>query len=150
MEQTECSETSAYKKSRRRVITQKKAYNIQNTAKAWILLWFSRFRRKLLFLSLRLRQLQVWKQTKHGFVTLCTVHWIKHRNNFDFGLIIWKEDAVAYSEISLQRTGSTEEIHIHSQSEYQTDRLVFKQARSRYKPGGLQTILLDFPCTATA
>ena len=34
MEQTECSETSAYK-TRRRVITQKKAYNIQNTAKAW-------------------------------------------------------------------------------------------------------------------
>ena len=34
MEQTECSETSAYN-SRRRVITQKKAYNIQNTAKAW-------------------------------------------------------------------------------------------------------------------
>ena len=32
MEQTECSETS---KSRRRVITQKKAYNIQNKATAW-------------------------------------------------------------------------------------------------------------------
>jgi len=34
MEQTECSETSA-DKFRRRGITQKKAYNIQNTAKVW-------------------------------------------------------------------------------------------------------------------
>ena len=32
MEQAECSETSAYK-IRRRGITQKKTYNIQNTAK---------------------------------------------------------------------------------------------------------------------
>jgi len=34
MEQAECSETSAYK-IRRRGITQKKTYNIQNTAKVW-------------------------------------------------------------------------------------------------------------------
>jgi len=34
MEQTECSETSAYK-IHTPAITQKKAYNIQNTAKVW-------------------------------------------------------------------------------------------------------------------
>ena len=34
MEQTECSETSAYK-LQGRIITQKKAYNLQNMAKAW-------------------------------------------------------------------------------------------------------------------
>ena len=34
MEWTECSETSAYK-IQRPGITQKKAYNIQNTAKVW-------------------------------------------------------------------------------------------------------------------
>jgi len=34
MEQTECSETSAYK-IRRRGITQKKAYKIPNKAKVW-------------------------------------------------------------------------------------------------------------------
>ena len=34
MEQTECSETSAYK-LQTPVITQTKAHNIQNTAKAW-------------------------------------------------------------------------------------------------------------------
>ena len=34
MEQTECSETSAYK-FRRREITQKKQYNIHNTEKVW-------------------------------------------------------------------------------------------------------------------
>ena len=34
MEQTECSETSAYK-LQTPGITQKKAYNIQNTAKTW-------------------------------------------------------------------------------------------------------------------
>jgi len=34
MEQTECSETSAYK-LQTRGITQKKTHNIQNTTKAW-------------------------------------------------------------------------------------------------------------------
>ena len=57
---------------------------------------------------------------------------------------------MVHSVISLERTGSIEEIPIHSQSEYQIDQLVFEEARSRYKPGALQTILLDLPCTATA
>jgi len=35
MEQTECSETSAYKIQTPGGITQKKAYNIQNKAKVW-------------------------------------------------------------------------------------------------------------------
>ena len=39
MEQTECSETSTYKINTPE-ITQKKAYNIQNKAKVWILINF--------------------------------------------------------------------------------------------------------------
>ena len=39
MEQTECSEKSAYK-IQTQGITQKKAYNIQNTAKIWNLDYF--------------------------------------------------------------------------------------------------------------
>jgi hypothetical protein len=41
LEETECSETLAYIKFRRRKITQKETYNIQNTAKVWNQVGFS-------------------------------------------------------------------------------------------------------------